>query len=682
LIEGVELLTQHCLQHLPNWRLEDEHRYWLVDIVRRLDGIPLALDLAGSRLREMSLRDLHAHLVDRFAVLDGRIEEGQPTLYRAMQWSIEELSEEHQYLLFDLSIFPQAFTVDMVHGIVNNGWSHIACLEMLEVLAQQQLVLRTLVGREVQYSLLTSVREFAEQQILDERRSDLLQRHANYFASQILMRPIVQMWESEDWDWLAEHTEHCVMAARYGDSIAAKTCSVPILNSLLQRGPWQRAIELITQLTSRSTVDTSVVDYWQIQRLKMLDLLQETEAFESLVQTLQERFDGWSLVDGSVHQQTMLVYFYRVHAFALMRVGRFQEAEEILNDIKHWRGDWTYTREVLEAEPQLGEMLLESGMIWANLLFQTGHTTNAIAVLDPIVHLYHRQGWQRNTAIAASALGEYYHKNNQSDKGLMYMDMALKLFQQLGNVSAMNTMEKIGMCYQRQGAYDQALSWFERALEAGRHHRCYEGSLFCNMGSISVVLGDYATAVEQYHEGMRIFKRKQMRRLEAIFLCNLAIVHHMLGNFEESERLFLEDIEISTEMGLNGHLALIYGNLGDLYLDMDRVPKAIGFLLKCMQQAEAYYPLVKTVFMASLALAYAMDHQPVLALKTIREQPIQEIENYKEEYIKALCKHVVIQTIAGNHDEAQQLRQKISSMDVQEFASDSLVMRWIRRIMR
>ena len=47
--------------------------------------------------------------------------------------------------------------------------------------------------------------------------------------------------------------------------------------------------------------------------------------------------------------------------------------------------------------------------------------------------------------------------------------------------------------------------------------------------------------------------------------------------FEESERLFLEDIEISTEMGLNGHLALIYGNLGDLYLDMDQVPKAIGF---------------------------------------------------------------------------------------------------------
>ena len=59
------------------------------------------------------------------------------TLYRAMQWSIEELSVEHQHLLLDLSIFPQAFTVDMVHGIVNKDWSRIACLEMLEVLAQQ-----------------------------------------------------------------------------------------------------------------------------------------------------------------------------------------------------------------------------------------------------------------------------------------------------------------------------------------------------------------------------------------------------------------------------------------------------------------------------------------------------------------------------------------------------------------
>ena len=277
-------------------------------------------------------------------------------------------------------------------------------------------------------------------------------------------------------------------------------------------------------------------------RLKILDILQQTESFKEHLAVLQTRFKDWHLSEGSLHQQTILLYWYKVHAFATIRVGRFKEAKDILQQIQQWRGDWVFTRDLLEENPFFGEVQLEAGLAWATMLFQTGNASDAIAVLEPIVHLYHRQGWQRHTAMTANALGEYYHQNNQSDKGLMYMDMALQLFQQLGNVSAMDTMEKIGMCYQRQGAYDQALSWFERAVEAGRHHHCYIGSLFCNMGSISLVLGDYATAVEQYHEGMRIFKRKHMRRLEAVFLCNLAIVHHMLGNFEESERLFLEEL--------------------------------------------------------------------------------------------------------------------------------------------
>ena len=53
---------------------------------------------------------------------------------------------------------------------------------------------------------------------------------------------------------------------------------------------------------------------------------------------------------------------------------------------------------------------------------------------------------------------------------------------------------------------------------------------------------------------MRIFVQKA-QRLETHFLL-VAVVHHMLGQFEEAERLFLEDVKLSQEMGLNGHLAL------------------------------------------------------------------------------------------------------------------------------
>ena len=202
------------------------------------------------------------------------------------------------------------------------------------------------------------------------------------------------------------------------------------------------------------------------------------------------------------------------------------------------------------------------------------------------------------------------------------------------------------------------------------------------MGSISHVLGDYVSAMEQFHQGIRILQRKKMRRLETIFLCNLAMSHHMIGQYEEAERLFLEDVQLETKMQLYGHLALVHGNLGNFYLDMNEPQKALHHLNLCVEQAAEFYPLAKIIFLASLALGYAMEGDVQRAVSVIQSQPLKEIEGYKEEYIQALCKQVVIYSLAHEPVKVEELKDTLRGIDSDEFAADSMVKRWLNQIFK
>ena len=126
-------------------------------------------------------------------------------------------------------------------------------------------------------------------------------------------------------------------------------------------------------------------------------------------------------------------------------------------------------------------------------------------MLEPIFHMYHRAGWWHRTA-HYRLLGEMYNRLNQPDGSLSLLEVARKIFR-LGLVAEMNTLEKIGMV-PKTGSVRTAQDFFQQALESGRRHNCFVGSIYCNMGSISHVLGDYVSAMEQFHQGIRILQRK------------------------------------------------------------------------------------------------------------------------------------------------------------------------------
>ena len=112
LLDGMELFTQHCKQQLPIWSLTESNRNHVLQIVNTLDRIPLAIELAGARIAEFSLVEILTRLQERFSLLKSS-NDNQPTLQMALSWSCTSLSTLEKEVLYQLSVVPTSFTLQL-----------------------------------------------------------------------------------------------------------------------------------------------------------------------------------------------------------------------------------------------------------------------------------------------------------------------------------------------------------------------------------------------------------------------------------------------------------------------------------------------------------------------------------------------------------------------------------------
>ena len=159
----------------------------VVEICAKLDGVPLAIELAAARLPAMGLRTLRDRIRDALARPGfADLPERQQTLDATISWSFELLSPEEQLLLVRVSIFPATFVLAAVEAICSDDrLPQPAILGVLIGLVEKSLVNATLTGEGSQYRLLESIRAFGQQRLYhDGAFADLARRHALWYADQ------------------------------------------------------------------------------------------------------------------------------------------------------------------------------------------------------------------------------------------------------------------------------------------------------------------------------------------------------------------------------------------------------------------------------------------------------------------------------------------------------------------
>jgi predicted ATPase/class 3 adenylate cyclase len=201
------LFVDRALSVDNRFALTDENVPHVVGICRRLDGIPLAIELAAARVKVLSARQLAQMLDERFRVLTGGYRSALPrhqTMRALIDWSYDLLSNEERGLFRKLSIFAGGFTLESATAVCGDETlDEIAILDQLSSLVDKSLVQAEPVGSGTRYRLLESTRQYAREKLNESGAYDGVARaHATAYLA--LAEELEETHETtNDRAWLA-----------------------------------------------------------------------------------------------------------------------------------------------------------------------------------------------------------------------------------------------------------------------------------------------------------------------------------------------------------------------------------------------------------------------------------------------------------------------------------------------
>jgi predicted ATPase len=168
------------------------------DVCRRLDGIPLAIELAASRMASMTAAEVRDRLDDRFKLLVGprRGLERHQTLRHAVAWSYDLLDDAERTVLNRCSVFAGGFDLKSACAIAGSeGIDDYAILDLLDALVRKSLLVADRSSGRTRFSMLETIRQFAEEQLVAGGEADEARTaHARYFAGR--EADIMALWDS------------------------------------------------------------------------------------------------------------------------------------------------------------------------------------------------------------------------------------------------------------------------------------------------------------------------------------------------------------------------------------------------------------------------------------------------------------------------------------------------------
>ncbi len=186
--EGIRLFVERAKTMLPSFSLTTQNASHVVQICRRLDGIPLAIELAAARVRVLSVDQIAHRLDDRFHLLTNGSRTAPrraQTLEAAMDWSFSLLSESEQAAMRRLSVFAGGFTLEAAEAIcAGHGIEPADILDLLTHLVDKSLVMVDERGGEARFRLLETVRQFAWTRLLQSGElASARKRHRDWYLA-------------------------------------------------------------------------------------------------------------------------------------------------------------------------------------------------------------------------------------------------------------------------------------------------------------------------------------------------------------------------------------------------------------------------------------------------------------------------------------------------------------------
>jgi len=520
--ESVRLFAERAAAVDPSFTLDAANVASVAEICRRLDGIPLAIELAAARVSAMSPEDIALRLGDRFRLLAGGRRTSVPrqqTLHALIDWSWDLLTDEDRRLLRRLSVFTGGWTVPIAAQIVGDGDGRMDPVDLVDGLTR--LVDRSLViadrGATTRYRMLETIRQYAREKLIEAgEASEVADRHLAVYAAlaadaeQPLRGPTMVDWL----DRLDDELDNLGAALEWSLEAAPWT-AVRMASSLL--GYW--AVRVMSQDN-----DARIAAAIEIARDRVVGRADADPA----EQALAARFLGEAARLWGMSGRAEVGYRWAEDAVALATASGDRLAETFalsglaVTTVFHGSAgaEGVDVRPIFEAAWTLAE---ENGEWWI-VAMSAGFAGASLGAFDPEggaqllergTEAARRSGSPYAIAALSLARGRALGRDGITDASVAAFQQAIQGFMELGDERfVLASRSDMAHALRRGGRLDDALALYRETIGGWVHlgHKGAIASQLENIAFVDVDRGDHQRAVRLLGaaEAMRDVARSRM----------------------------------------------------------------------------------------------------------------------------------------------------------------------------
>jgi predicted ATPase len=250
---AVSLFVERAQGIAPGFSMVDgDEAAAVIEICQRLDGIPLAIELAASRMASMTASEMRDRFDHRFRLLVGsrRGLERRQTLRHAVAWSYDLLDDAEKTVLERCSVFAGGFDLKSACAIAgSDDIDEYAILDLLDALVRKSLLIADRSTGRTRFSMLETIRQFTEEQLVASGEATVVRpAHARYFAGR--ETDIMALWDSprqrDAYDWFAAELANLRAAFRWAADQGDLDVAAPIATYAASLGVWVAQYEPVS----------------------------------------------------------------------------------------------------------------------------------------------------------------------------------------------------------------------------------------------------------------------------------------------------------------------------------------------------------------------------------------------------------------------------------------------------
>lgn len=594
--EAVRLFVERAQAAAPGFTLDDENACCVAQIVKRLDGIPLAIELAAARVRMLTPQQIAARLDDVFRLLTGGSRSVLPrhqALRALIDWSYNLLSGPERRLFCRLAVFSGGWTLDAAEFVCADPpesapESAIAAEAVLDLLTQ--LVDKSLVlcyqedGGAATYRMMETIRQYAHEKLVERGESaGVRTRHLLFFTGMALQaEPLIRTRAQVAW------------LERLGFA----------LDNLRLALMWA----MQTDRTAGLRLASALMWFWHIR-----GLASEGAGWLSQGLGLEPGGQGGPPPDlpAEVHAKALLTLgiLYSMNDHPASAAALLQEGLELYQamgpaglagvaDAHCWLANSAYWMQDL---PRSQAMAHQALLLYRSAGNRFGQS-EALSLIggsesDPgaakaafleALALKREIGDTDGIAFTLQSLSQLAFNGGDFDLALEWLEESLQRFREVGNrqYTAIDLRFKASIMW-KLGDYNAALQWIDEAVRVGRDSgsdREY-GNILMRKGDIYLARGDLAGADGVYTEALRLNERTGDRRAYASALAALGKTDWLRGQAAQAEERWQQALDIGLELNYRRAIALARCARGKRALWEGQTPQAGALLEQGLETA-------------------------------------------------------------------------------------------------